>query len=888
MGAFSDWAAPERLEAAPLGVGAAPSNLCIQLTAGVGVLYAAADRGTSRGALPAPSLTLPDGRMSLGTHLPLLGGRYRYVSTLGEGVSAQVLLAEDSLAPGRLVAIKAMRRQYMQARGIGGRGKRLWQRLYPRLLDFIADSAALPPPACLRALRKLAAQLLGTLAHAHGAGVVHADLKPDNVLLLHPPGSPSMAIRLADFGSAFSVTETDTRAAVLGLPYGPAIDIWSAGVLLAEVALRRPLLPCHSPLELLEAMAGSLGPLPPGLAAASPLGRQALLHPFLGELLPLRCIFPSLQVLAGQPAEEQQLQRQRRRQQQSPEQPQEQQQQQQQKPEARPVLVQPTPHAAKQPQSGFQLTRESSRSAANTQVVIQPRMQAAVPPPLLAGALPPAGSTLLQHRPESGLGALPSGAREQRPAPASSEQRQQHPPREQACDAKPAVPPSLRLERPAAAGSGGAPETAALGQSLEEERKGGRWEESAGVEQPPQRQKEFLPPQRRHGAQQTRHTEQQAAAALAPLRQATSRERPTAPPRQKPGRGQEQHRAGESPYEGAYALDDTPGRRPRAHAAHATVRATIAAQQQQVPQGSVAHSVAGTGGAPREQATRQVPAGTAKAAHTGSNTPRRHSTAKAAHTDLPPALGAAAQAEEAAAAGAGVLLGRSEEPQAAAKRRKGRPSTAALAAAMARAAAGQQPRAPLAAAPPSTGALAAAAELRRQAQAQDQRREELQPPRPAWEEPPWMEGLDQELEEDLGSRLAQRTAAGGTPHKQQQQQQQHRASREGGAGAGPQQARREPGVSAERPQEGGGAAKQHPLWWVPLELKRLSATPRKGKRPAASVAGGGEGQPAAGVGQRQQQQGSGSGGSGSEGEAPGTAKRPRRDKKAGDKPWWMA
>ncbi len=35
-------------------------------------------------------LTLPDGHLNVGTHLPLLAGRYKYLSTLGEGVSSRV------------------------------------------------------------------------------------------------------------------------------------------------------------------------------------------------------------------------------------------------------------------------------------------------------------------------------------------------------------------------------------------------------------------------------------------------------------------------------------------------------------------------------------------------------------------------------------------------------------------------------------------------------------------------------------------------------------------------------------------------------------------------------------------------------------------------------
>ena len=38
----------------------------------------------------------------------------------------------------------------------------------------------------------------------------------------------------------------------LGSPLGTALDMWSLGCILAELALQQPLFPCHSPAQLIQ------------------------------------------------------------------------------------------------------------------------------------------------------------------------------------------------------------------------------------------------------------------------------------------------------------------------------------------------------------------------------------------------------------------------------------------------------------------------------------------------------------------------------------------------------------------------------------------------------------------------------------------------------------
>lgn len=94
----------------------------------------------------------------------------------------------------------------------------------------------------IKRLAYITRQCLIALRFVHGLGLVHSDVKPENILL----ASYSRAkIKLIDFGSSCYLTDRQSsyiqsrsyRApeVVLGLPYDGRIDVWSLGCVVAEM-----------------------------------------------------------------------------------------------------------------------------------------------------------------------------------------------------------------------------------------------------------------------------------------------------------------------------------------------------------------------------------------------------------------------------------------------------------------------------------------------------------------------------------------------------------------------------------------------------------------------------------------------------------------------------
>ncbi|CAG9328544.1 unnamed protein product [Blepharisma stoltei] len=115
-------------------------------------------------------------------------------------------------------------------------------------------------------IRRFGVQILKALKLLEKNQIVHCDLKPENILLKN---SNRSSIKIIDFGSScFTDKQLYTyiqsrfyRAPeiILGIPYTPAIDMWSFGCILVELYIGRPIFPGENEAEQLLLMMEMLG-----------------------------------------------------------------------------------------------------------------------------------------------------------------------------------------------------------------------------------------------------------------------------------------------------------------------------------------------------------------------------------------------------------------------------------------------------------------------------------------------------------------------------------------------------------------------------------------------------------------------------------------------------
>jgi serine/threonine protein kinase len=256
----------------------------------------------------------------------VIDGRYKIVEVLGEGGMGAVFVAEH-LKLRKLVALKTIRREFSgdgQAEVRFAREVRATAQIEHQHVVSALDCGHLPDggaflviqlvrgrslakhlqrgPLHWRQVAELGAQIADALATCHAAGVIHRDLKPDNILL-ESRDDGSFHARIVDFGIARLSDEAGgaddaqplTRmGSVIGTPgymapeqaVGQAIDhrvdLYALGVILWESCTGRQLWEGESLTEL---FARQLAGHAPSLLAAPPAQVPDTLAALTAQLL---------------------------------------------------------------------------------------------------------------------------------------------------------------------------------------------------------------------------------------------------------------------------------------------------------------------------------------------------------------------------------------------------------------------------------------------------------------------------------------------------------------------------------------------------------------------------------------------------------------------------
>ncbi|EAR92852.2 cyclin-dependent kinase-like Serine/Threonine kinase family protein (macronuclear) [Tetrahymena thermophila SB210] len=224
----------------------------------------------------------------------VLNGKYRVIQKCGKGVFANVCKAEQ-LDNGKMVAIKILRSNEIM-RDSGEREKEIIQKLnlndkndrkhivrlknvfeHQKHMCLVFECFAMNLRDALKeygkgkgfsldVVRSYAYQIFVALTHLKKNNYIHADLKPDNLLI----SEDTKTLKMCDFGTALPIEENGIikylqsrfyRApeVLIGYPPYNQIDVWSVGVTLYEIYTQKILFDGSTNNEMLKLIMDSRG-----------------------------------------------------------------------------------------------------------------------------------------------------------------------------------------------------------------------------------------------------------------------------------------------------------------------------------------------------------------------------------------------------------------------------------------------------------------------------------------------------------------------------------------------------------------------------------------------------------------------------------------------------
>ncbi|KAF2016330.1 kinase-like protein [Aaosphaeria arxii CBS 175.79] len=239
----------------------------------------------------------PEGYYKIISNELVNSGRYRMIKGLGRGVFANVAQAEDvSGKSGELVAIKIIRKNdamrkasskemdfLQRLNDADPHDKRhiirlfgsfdhkghlciVFEHMSKNLRDLLKEETS-GHGLSLQAVKTYARQMFSGLKHLQDCQIIHADLKPDNVLV----SLDKKTVKLCDLGTAADKRDNNeptpylvsrfyrSPEIILGMDIGYGIDMWAIGCTIYELWTGKILFPGRSNNQMVKVIMECMG-----------------------------------------------------------------------------------------------------------------------------------------------------------------------------------------------------------------------------------------------------------------------------------------------------------------------------------------------------------------------------------------------------------------------------------------------------------------------------------------------------------------------------------------------------------------------------------------------------------------------------------------------------